>query len=212
MGRVTVPDDAVADAAAVDAFWRWWSGRYREVLAEAVDEQRVAEVIEPLLARLRKVHPNLVCDLRLAASPPGTKARIALVIEAGGEMPEGLVKQLLAAAPESDDRWDYGSMNIPITDPRELVLTAGERTIDLARMLVGMQVDPDEMVVHLAVYHPELTEVSAEQQDFVTRTALNAVAGHNPPRYRTKLRLTGRAPEDAVDLAELRMRLADLEP
>lgn len=207
MGRVTDLDDA-----AVDAFWRWWSGRYRDVLAEAVDERRVGEVIEPLLARLRKVHPNLVCDLRLAASPPGTKPRIALVVEAGGEVPEGLVKQLLAAAPVPDDRWDYGSMNIPITDPRELQLPVGERTIDLAQMLVGMQVDPDVMVVNLAVYHPELSEVSAEQQDFVARTALNAVAGNAPPRrYRTKLRLTRRAPEDAVDLAELRMRLADLE-
>ena len=73
-------------------------------------------------------------------------------------------------------------MNIPITDPRTLELQAGERTIDLARMLVGMQIDPDEMVVHIAVYHPELAAVSAEQQHFVVRTALNAVAGHNPPR------------------------------
>lgn len=207
MDRVTLPD-----GAAVDAFWRWWSGRYREVLAEAVDERRVGEVIDPLFARLRRVHPNLVCDLRLGASAPGTKPRIALVIEARGEVPEGLVEQLLAAAPAPDDRWEYGSMNIPITDPREIELSAGERTIDLARMLVGMQVDPDEMVVNLAVYHPELAEVSAEQQDFVARTALNAVAGHNPPRrYRAKLRLTRRAPEDAVDLAELRMRLAALE-
>ncbi|HYZ07428.1 MAG TPA: hypothetical protein VE709_02300 [Pseudonocardiaceae bacterium] len=204
---MTVPDDA-----AVDAFWRWWSGRYREVLAEAVDEQRVAEVIEPLLTRLHKVHPNLGCDLRLGVSAPGTKPRIALVIDARGEVPDGLVKQLLAAAPTRDDRWDYGSMNIPITDPRELELQAGERTIDLARMSVGMQIDPDEMVVHLAVYHPELAEVSAEQQHFVVRTALNAVAGHAPPRrYRTKLRLTHREPGDAVDLAELRVRLADLE-
>jgi hypothetical protein len=53
MGQVTVPDNA-----AVDAFWRWWSGQYREVLAEAVEGQRVGEVIEPLLARLHKVHPR----------------------------------------------------------------------------------------------------------------------------------------------------------
>ncbi len=207
MGRVSVPD-----GAAVDEFWRWWSGRYRDVLAEAVDDQRVGEVIEPLIARLRKLHPNLGFDLRLGVAAPGTKPRIALVIEAREGVPEGLVQQLLAAAPVPDDRWDYGSMNIPITDPRELELQAGERTIDLARMLVGMQVDPDEMVVHLAVYHPELAEVSPEQQDFVARTALNAVAGHAPPRrYRTKLRLARREPGDAVDLAELRIRLADLE-
>jgi len=196
----------------VDAFWRWWSGRYREVLAEAVDEQRVGDVIEPLVTRLRKVHPNLHFDLRLGVAAPGTKPRFALVIEERGEVPEGLVKQLLAAAPRPDDRWDYGSMNIPITDPRAVELPMGERTIDLARMRVGMQINPDEMVVHLAVYHPELAEVSTEQQDFVARTALNAVAGNAPPRrYRTKLRLTRREPEDAVDLAELRMRLADLE-
>ncbi|MGH3978187.1 MAG: hypothetical protein ACRDRZ_04170 [Pseudonocardiaceae bacterium] len=196
------------DVPAVDAFWRWWSGRYREVLGAAIDEDRVEEVVAPLFARLGKVHPELICDLR-----PGATSRVALVIGARGECPEDLVVQLLAAAPEPDEQWEYGPADAPIADPRVLTLKAGDRSIDLARMQVGLQVDDEEMVAALDVYHPELGDLPAEHRDSVATTALNAVAGHAPPlRHRTRLRLTCTPPEGAVDLAELRVRLADLDP
>lgn len=205
---MTSPDDS----AAVETFWRWWSGRYREVLARAVDDGRVGEVIDPLVVRLRKVHPNLVADLRLGAAGPGETPRIALVIDALGPVPDGLVEQVLAAAPEPDERWDYGTGDAPIPDPRELVLRAGERNVDLARMVVGLALDPDEMMLELAVHHPDLGELSIEQQNYVASTALNAVAGHAPPqRYRATIRLARRPPDGAMDLAELRERLAALE-
>lgn len=197
---------------AIEAFWRWWSGRYRDTLARAIDEGRVAGVVDPLFARLRKVHPNLVADLRLGTASPGETPPYALVIDANEEVPEGLIERMLAAAPAADDRWEYGTGEAPVPDPRTLVLSAGEHTVDLARMVVGMALDPDEMALELAVYHPDLAELPVEQQDYVASTALNAVAGHSPPRrYRAKLRLARKPPDGAMDLARLREELAALE-
>lgn len=203
MGRVTHPEQDRAEA--IGTFWRWWSGRYRDVLAGAITEHRVRDVIDPLFARLTRVHPYLGADLQ-----PGTDARVRLVIQDRGGAPEGLVEQVLAAAPEPDAYWEYGP-DEPISDPRVLNLPAGQRTIDLARMRVGVQLDEAEKVVDLAVSHPDLATLPPQLQDHVANTALNAVAGHDPPeRYRARLRLVREPEADALDLAELREYLAKL--
>ncbi len=200
------------DAAAIEAFWRWWNRLYRAALTRAIDEGRVDDVADPLFARLRKIHPNLTADIRLGAAGPGQTPQIALLIDARDEVPRGLVERVLAAAPEPDERWVYGTGDGPIPDPRELVLPVGDRTVDLARMVVGMALDPDEMALELSVYHPDLDELPVEQQDYVASTALNAVAGHSPPRaYRATMRLARKPPDDAMDLARLREKLAALE-
>lgn len=202
MCRVTHPD-----AATVRSFWSWWSGRFRDYLTEAVDEDRVEQVADPLVARLRKVHPNLIFDLR-----PGATARLALVIGSDGSCPDAVVEQVLAAAPEPDERWEYGPAAAPVPDPRDLALRAGDRSIDLARMRVEMHVDDRRLELELSVYHPELAEVTDEHRDSVVATALNLVAGHAPPlRHRVTRRLTCTPLDDGLDLAELRERLAELD-
>ncbi len=199
--------DTVDAGEAVDAFWSWWSDRFREYLTTAIAEDRVEQVADPLSARLRKVHPNLVFDLR-----PGTNARIALVIGSDGNCPDAVVEQLLASAPEPDEKWEYGRADAPIPDPRDLSLKAGDRTIDLARMRVGMHVDDLRLELELAVYHPELAELPEEQRESVVTTALNVVAGHAPPlRHRARRSATCTPPEDGLDLAELRERMAELD-
>lgn len=203
MARVTQPGDDTIEA--IETFWRWWSRRYRDVLASAVTEGRVREVIDPLFARLQKVHPNLTADLR-----PGTRARVTLVIYCRGECPDGLIEQVLANAPEPDEQWEYGP-DEPVDDPRVLKLPAGEQTIDLERMQVGVQVDEDDEVIDLAVFHPDLAQLAPRLQDHVADTALNAAVGHDPPqRYSAQLRLTREPEPGALDLAELRERLAGL--
>lgn len=199
--------DTVDAAVAVDSFWSWWTDRFREYLTTAIAEDRVEQVAAPLSARLRKVHPNLVFDLR-----PGTNARIALVIGSDGNCPNAVVEQLLAAAPESDEKWEYGRADAPIPDPRGLSLKAGDRTIDLAQMRVGMHVDDLRLELALEVYHPELAELPEEQRESVVTTALNVVAGHAPPlRHRARRSVTCTPPEDGLDLAELRKRMAELD-
>ncbi len=205
---MTRSDAGTADAAAaVDSFWSWWSERFRDYLTNAIVENRVEQVIDPLSARLRKVHPNLIFDLR-----PGTNGRIALVIGSDGKCPDAVVEQVLASAPEPDEKWEYGPADAPIPDPREVSLKAGDRNIDLARMQVAMRVDDARLELELEVYHPELAEIPEQERESVVTTALNVVAGHAPPlRHRAKRSVTCTPPEDGLDLAELRERMADLD-
>lgn len=195
------------DAEAVDSFWSWWSERFREYLTSAISEDRVEQVADPLAARLRKVHPNLVFDLR-----PGTAGRIALVVGSDGGCSDDVVTQLLAAAPVPDEKWEYGRADAPVADPRELALKAGDRSIDLAQMRVGMHVDDLRLQLGLEVYHPELGELPEQQRESVVSTALNLVAGHAPPlRHRARRWVTCDPPENGLDLVELRERMAELD-
>ncbi|MPZ66408.1 MAG: hypothetical protein GEU83_13150 [Pseudonocardiaceae bacterium] len=199
--------DTAGTAVAVETFWSWWYDRFREYLTNAIVENRVEQVIDPLSARLRKVHPNLIFDLR-----PGTNGRIALVIGSDGKCPDALVDQVLASAPEADEKWEYGPADDPIPDPRELSLKAGDRNIDLARMRVAMHVDDARLELELEVYHPELADIPELERESVVTTALNVVAGHAPPlRHRARRSVTCTPPEDGLDLAELRERMAALD-
>jgi hypothetical protein len=200
--RSAAPAESVEDIARARAqrFWTRWSEQLPTISA-ALGDREPGRVENDLCELVAELHP----DLHFALDR-GQRAVYALVIS-GQEDPDlrPFTDAWKAAAPDDNLIWEYHDSVPPVPDPREVTVNLAGHAIRLADVLVVAQVDDDEHVVDVAVYHPELSELDQPSRQALTFLPLDAtlgerVAGKRLRRVETALD----KPDNAMSLVDFR--------
>jgi hypothetical protein len=192
-----VPDDP---AAAAEAFWHGWYDLLPMVSA-ALGEGEPHRVEYELCQLVEALHPRLHFSLER-----GRQAIYALVVT-GQEDPElrPFTDAWRAAAPPDDAIWEYHDSVPPVPDPTEVTVNLGEHRIALADVRVVAQVDEDEHVVDVAVFHPGFGDLDAAARQTMTFLPLDATLGERLAAERLRRVETAAAePAGAITLLEFR--------
>jgi hypothetical protein len=196
------PTESVEDIALARArqFWVRWAEQL-PLISSALGDRDPSRVEHDLCDLVADLHP----DLHFALDR-GQRAVYALVVS-GQEDPNlrPYTDAWKAAAPQDDLIWEYHDSVPPVPDPSEVTVNLAGHAIRLADILVVAQVDEDEHVVDVAVYHPELSELDQPSRQALTFLPLDAalgerVAGQRLRRVETALD----KPENAISLVDLR--------
>ncbi|MCA9672416.1 MAG: DUF695 domain-containing protein [Myxococcales bacterium] len=141
---------------AIGAFWGWWDG-IRAKLAAAIDAGAVDPFIESLSTQVHAISSRLSWELGA-----GREARYQLCVTAEGDA-EGriITERWLAAAPDSDDAWEYVAARQPHETP-DLLVSIGDVELDLAEFYFAAYIDEPCEVIDLCVFHPVFAEVEAD--------------------------------------------------
>lgn len=200
--RTPWPDQPVHHdpAAAAATFWRRWRELLPEISAALGDgEPRRAEA--SLCEAVAALHPNLQFSLER-----GQRAIYALVVS-GQEDPllRPYTDAWKAAAPADDAVWEYHDSVPPVPDPTEVTVNLGEHRVSLADVRVVAQVDEEERVVDVAVYHPVLADLRQQARTAMTFLPLDATLGERLAAERLRRVETAVAePEGTITLLQLR--------
>lgn len=192
-----VPEDP---AAAAEEFWQGWYDLLPMVSA-ALGEGEPHRVEHELCQLVEALHPRLHFSLER-----GRQAIYALVVT-GQEDPElrAFTDAWRAAAPPDDAIWEYHDSVPPVPDPTGVTVNLGEHRIALADVRVVAQVDDDEQVVDVAVFHPEFAELDDATRQTMTFLPLDATLGERLAAERLRRVETAQAePAGAITLLELR--------
>ena len=207
--QIAAPTEPVEDVAKARAerFWSRWSEQLPSISA-ALGDREPGRIDSELCDLVADLHP----DLHFALDR-GQRAVYALVIS-GQEDPDlrPFTDAWKAAAPEDDSIWEYHDSVPPVPDPREVTVNLAGHAIRLADVLVVAQIDEQEHVVDVAVYHPELADLDQPSQQALTFLPLDAtlgerVAGQRLRRVETALD----KPENAITLVDLRDLVTKLD-
>lgn len=200
--RSAAPAESIEEIARARAqrFWAGWSEQLPTISA-ALGDREPGRVENDLCELVAELHP----DLHFALDR-GQRAVYALVIS-GQEDPDlrPFTDAWKAAAPDDNLIWEYHDTVPPVPDPREVTVNLAGHAIRLADVLVVAQVDDDEHVVDVAVYHPELSELDQPSRQALTFLPLDAtlgerVAGQRLRRVETALD----KPDNAMSLVDFR--------
>ncbi|HEX4225163.1 MAG TPA: hypothetical protein VHZ97_22560 [Pseudonocardiaceae bacterium] len=207
--RIAAPTESVDDIAKARAqqFWARWSERLPSISA-ALGDREPGRIDSELCGLVAELHP----DLHFALDR-GQRAVYALVIS-GQEDPNlrPFTDAWKAAAPEDDLIWEYHDSVPPVPDPREVTVNLGGRAIRLADILVVAQIDDQEHVVDVAVYHPELAELDQPSKQALTFLPLDVTLGERVAGQRLRRVETAMdKPENAISLIDLRDLVDKLE-
>jgi hypothetical protein len=200
--RIAAPTESIEDIAKqrAERFWSRWSEQLPTISA-ALGDREPGRIDNQLCEFVAELHPNLHFAL-----DRGQRAVYALVIS-GQEDPNlrPFTDAWKAAAPEDDLIWEYHDSVPPVPDPREVTVNLAGHAIRLADVLVVAQIDEQQHVVDVAVYHPELADLDQPSQQALTFLPLDAtlgerVAGQRLRRVETALD----KPDNAIGLIDLR--------
>ncbi|MET8998075.1 hypothetical protein [Amycolatopsis sp. NPDC004169] len=199
-----VPDDP---AAAAEAFWRGWF-ELLPMVSAALGEGEPHRVEHELCQLVEALHPRLHFSLER-----GRQAIYALVVT-GQEDPEvrPFTDAWRAAAPPDDAIWEYHDSVPPVPDPTEVTVNLGEHRIALADVRVVAQVDDDEHVVDVAVFHPRFGDLDAATRRTMTFLPLDATLGERLAAERLRRVETAEAePAGSITLLEFRELVRGLD-
>lgn len=192
-----VPDDP---AAAAETFWQGWYDLLPMVSA-ALGEGEPHRVEHELCQLVEALHPRLHFSLER-----GRRSIYALVVT-GQEDPElrPFTDAWRAAAPPDDAIWEYHDSVPPVPDPTEVTVNLGEHRIALADVRVVAQVDGDERVVDVAVFHPGFGDLDEAARRTMTFLPLDAALGERLAAERLRrVETAATEPEGAITLLEFR--------
>lgn len=199
-----VPDDP---AAAAEVFWQGWYDLLPMVSA-ALGEGEPHRVEHELCQLVEALHPRLHFSLER-----GRRSIYALVVT-GQEDPElrPFTDAWRVAAPPDDAIWEYHDSVPPVPDPTEVTVNLGEHRIALADVRVVAQVDEDEHVVDVAVFHPGFADLDDAARQTMTFLPLDATLGERLAAERLRRVETAAAePAGAITLLELRELVRGLD-
>ncbi len=192
-----VPSDPETAAAE---FWRHWQDVLPDV-SSALGEGNPQAAETLLCDAVARVHPNLQFSLER-----GRRALYALVIS-GQEDPalRPYTDAWKAAAPPDDAIWEYHDSVPPVPDPAGVTVNLGTRRLNFADVRVVAQVDEDEGVVDVAVYHPEFPDLAESERTALTFLPLDATLGERLAGERLRRVETATVePQGTISLGELR--------
>ncbi|EOD67708.1 hypothetical protein [Amycolatopsis vancoresmycina] len=192
-----VPEDP---AAAAEAFWLGWF-ELLPMVSAALGEGELHRVEHELCQLVEALHPRLHFSLER-----GRQAIYALVVT-GQEDPavRPFTDAWRAAAPPDDAIWEYHDSVPPVPDPTEVTVNLGERRIALADVRVVAQVDDEEQVVDVAVFHPGFGDLDDVTRQTMTFLPLDATLGERLAAERLRRVETAETePAGAITLLEFR--------
>ena len=175
----------------------------------AADNPGELHAVEPrVAAAVSALHRRL--GWSLAGGSGAEDDRYVLVVTGeGDEELRELTDAWLAAAP-SDTGWDYHDAAPALDDPSEVMLGIGELQVALADVRVGALADGD--VLHVAVFHPALDQLSGENRDALSFVSLDTALGERLVESRIGcVEPVHAEPPDAIDLVELRERVRAMD-
>jgi hypothetical protein len=205
-GRKRTRDQAaLAQAAAISAFWGWWQREGAGLTAAAIaggDPEQVAPV---LASQLHSIDPGLAWELR-----PGTDSEHILVLSPEGDPAlRAVARRWLRAAPAADPIWSYRDARPPAADAEGTVLTIGETSLDVASAMAGARVSGASLDV--AVFHPAFPDLPDDARRLAMFLLLDTVLGETAVEtWIGTLDVATAQPLDAVPLIGLRAVVREL--
>lgn len=198
-----IPDDPTAAAAA---FWQRWFELLPQI-SSALGEREPQRVEHELCAAVALVHPKLQFSLER-----GRRAIYALVVSAQEDPAlRPYTDAWKQAAPAEDAIWEYHDSVPPVPDPGEVTVNLAQHRIALADVRVVAQVDDDQGLVDVAVYHPDLAALDPTQRAAMTFLPLDATLGERLAAERLRRVETAQSePADTISLIELRTLVREL--
>ncbi|MFI0468213.1 hypothetical protein ACH347_29380 [Saccharopolyspora sp. 5N102] len=194
-------------AQAAERFWQRWDDLLPEIASALGDS--VPQRIESLVAEaLAEVHPNLTFAIE-----HGEKAVYALVVS-GQADPElrPYTDAWMAAAPQGDTLWEYHDSVPPVPDPTGVTVNLRGEKYPLADVRVVAQVDEEEGLVDVAVYHPGFSGLEENARRALTFLPLDATLGERLAADRLgRVETAELEPEGAIGLLELRELVRELD-
>jgi hypothetical protein len=193
-------------ARNIAAFWAWWATA-REALVEAIEDRQPEERFTELNRKLSQLHPELGVSIH-----PGLQATHALSITGSTEESDACARRILDAAPECDQDWEYSDLTLPLADPTAMTCLVNGREIEMTGMLATTRHYPDLGAIVVELFHPLLEDLAWEYAEEVLHGTMTAVLGHAPPTsIRVIVTRAETAPEEGMDLGELRLYLDQLD-
>ncbi|WP_436502082.1 hypothetical protein [Actinokineospora sp. HUAS TT18] len=170
-------------------------------IATALGEGEPQRVENALCELVAAVHPDLHFSLER-----GIRSIYAFVVS-GQEDPalRPYTDAWKALAPDDTPLWEFHDSVPAVPDPTEVTVNLGPHRIGLADVRVRAQVDEEEGVVDVAVYHPLLSELTPEARTALTFLPLDATLGERLAGARLRrVETAAEAPTDGIGLLELR--------
>lgn len=170
------PSSASTPAAreAIAGFWAWWATEGKaeasELFAGRGDPERFEAFSGAIGARVQAMG-----DLAVATGP-GHDAKHCLVLTAGGNPDlRDLAAAWLAAAPPTDEEFEYADHRQAHPEPASLTLRFEGGELDLASTTVVAIAEGGK--VHVQLAHPQFAELDEDDRGQVTFLFLDAVLG-----------------------------------
>jgi hypothetical protein len=200
---------AAADPnAAAAAFWMRWDVLLPEISA-ALGERQPHLVEHELCEAVAAMHPDLHFSIE-----QGERALYALVVTSQADPAlRPLTDAWIAAAPPSGPLWEFHDAVPPVPDPTQVTVTVEARRLALADVRVAAQVDEQEGVVDVAVFHPGFAQLGEKGRAAMTFLPLDATLGERLAADRLRRVETAESePADSMDLLALRTLIRGLPP
>ncbi|KAA1417743.1 DUF695 domain-containing protein [Nocardioides humilatus] len=154
----------------VSAFWSWWEAR-----GHRVDPHRISPLTDELAELVASIHPELVWEFG-----KGVDSEHRLTVSAGGVAAvRPAAERWLRAAPAPTETWEFRSSKE--ADPAgagQTLEIAGAR-INLAETTFRVESSPEELRVHIGVFHPRFPDLSDQVRGQVSYLLLDWLLGED---------------------------------
>lgn len=202
------PVDVPAEAAErATTFWQWWDDNLPEIASALGDSepQRIENLVAEAVAG---VHQDLTFSIE-----HGEDAAYALVISSQAD-PElrPYTDAWMAAAPAADTLWEYHDSVPAVPDPTEVTVNLRGEKYPLDQVRIAAQVDEDEALVDVAVYHPGFRALDDNARRALTFLPLDATLGERLAADRLgRVETVEAEPEGTIGLLELRELVREVD-
>ena len=192
-------------AAAIAAFWEWWSAEGRAAVTAAIADREPERVAVTLTEAVRAIDPDLAWEVAA-----GDLAQHVLVVTAEGD-PElrPLASRWLRASPPLDETWEYAASRQPAPDVEQIVLGIDDQEVAFAEIEVAARREGCHLEV--SVYHPLFRELEEQVRGQIAFLALDAALGEDDVEaWVGEITPSTEPPLDGFGLASLRSVVRDL--
>ncbi|MBK8470504.1 MAG: hypothetical protein IPL45_12240 [Actinomycetales bacterium] len=175
----------------IAAFWEWWAAE-----GHHIDPRRgPSKSTDKLSSRVAAIHSDLAWHFG-----PGATSEHCLTVSAGGVAElRPVAERWLRAAPPADATWEFRCSQE--SDPEALnnVLEIEGSKVDLASTRFRVEPVPEELRVHVGVYHPAFGDLPEPVRQQVAYLVLDWLVGEDDvERWLGEVETLTEPPQEAV--------------
>lgn len=154
----------------IAAFWEWWAAE-----GQHIDPRRASTSTDELGRRVASIHPDLTWQFGA-----GVTAEHCLTVSAGGVAEvRPVAERWRRAAPRAGATWEFRSCQRRDPDAMSNVLEIAGKKVELAFTRFRVEPVPQELRVHVGVYHPAFGELPEPVRKQVTYLVLDWLVGED---------------------------------